>query len=92
MPDSTGKLTQGEKRKVIDNFEVRGWQPFVCPICRMDEWEVGDHLVQPLAVGFYNRVLLEGVAYPQVMLISKPCGYTMFINAVMAGIVRPDGA
>ncbi len=92
MPDSTGKLSKKEKLTIIDNFEHRGWPPFKCPICRSDEWTVGDHLVQPLAVGCYNQVLFKGAAYPQVMLISKQCGYTMFINAVMAGIVRPDGA
>jgi hypothetical protein len=31
-------------------------------------------------------VVLGGTGYPQLMLISEPCGYTRFMNAVVMGL------
>jgi hypothetical protein len=35
----------------------------------------------------YGQRLIANVSYPFVLVISPTCGYTMFVNAVIAGVV-----
>jgi hypothetical protein len=87
VPDSGGRLTAEEKQKAAD-WVNRHWTAGsdACPICGSTEWFIGDHLVQPITLGPNNGLLLGGIGYPQVMVISALCGYTMFINAVIMGL------
>jgi hypothetical protein len=90
VPDTGGKFTPEEKTKATE-WVNRHWEgrPQNCPICGSTRWVVGEHLVQPLTVsGPHFLPLLGGaVGYPQIQVISIPCGYTMLINAVVAGVV-----
>jgi hypothetical protein len=87
--DTNGKLTAEEKRRATDRINHL-WKEEnrACPICGDRTWILGDHLVQPLTLGPDGDVLLGGVGYPQVMVISPNCGYTMFLNAVILGIAE----
>lgn len=90
MPDVDGKLSGEEKTKAIAwvTSHVKG--AIVCPVCGSAEWTLGDHVVSPIALGGGGNVRLGGPGYPQVMLISQNCGHTIYINAIVAGIVSPD--
>jgi hypothetical protein len=91
MPDASGKLTNEEKARItkwINDKWIGNNQ--LCPICGNSNWVLGDHLVQPVTIGDHNSLMLGGAGYPQVMLISPTCGYTMFLNAVIIGITAPD--
>jgi hypothetical protein len=89
MPDKDGKLTKLEKQAAVEwlnkhSFTRRGG----CPVCGDNKWVIGDNLVTPtLFAG--GAVLLGGVSYPQVMVISQTCGYTFYVNALLAKII-PD--
>ncbi len=88
MPDKDGKLTPEDVKKV-DEYLAK-YSPggeAICPICRSTNWYLNERLVQPVTLGPALGMQIGGVGYPQVMLNSNPCGYTMFINAVMLGIV-----
>lgn len=88
MPDDTGKLTESDKSKVAEWFNRhRQGRPFLCPICGSGNWSASEHLVQPVTLGAERQLLLGGIGYPHVMFISNPCGYTIFFNAVLMGIV-----
>jgi len=89
MPDSSGKLTLEEKQKVTQ-WIVEHWSVVTtsCPICGSKDWELSEHLVQPLTFST-GSVLVGGASYPQAMLISKKCGYTMYFNVMVMGIVQP---
>jgi hypothetical protein len=91
MPDPSGKLSQAEKdniRQKIDDL----WRGSAknCPICGSNRWIIADHVVE-------LPIITEGVrgfgasAYPSVLLISQPCGYTLQFNAVALGVVGPTG-
>lgn len=88
MPDNTGKLS-AEEKALISNWLLEKWGPNrVCPMCGKFNWSIGDHIVQPITLdGNRGLMLGAGVGYPQIMLISNDCGYTVFINAVMIGLV-----
>jgi hypothetical protein len=87
MPDQSGKLTELEKQTIRGWLETRWKHPMPCPFCGDPSWVIADHLVLPITLGG-NQDLLMGVGegYPQVMVISAHCGYTVFLNAVMLRI------
>jgi hypothetical protein len=88
MPNASGKLLENEKdeiRKKIDALWVGSAKN--CPICGSAKWFLADHVVE-------SPIITEGVrgfgagAYPAVMLVSEPCGYTLYFNAVILGVVK----
>ncbi len=88
MPDAEGKLTQNEK-ETVRAWLVR-WKIRPCPVCGNQNWTIGDHLVQPVTLGAGQSLMLGGLGYPQVMVISNECGYTHLLNAVIVGVVKPN--
>jgi hypothetical protein len=36
-----------------------------------------------------GNVNFGGIGYPQLMLISAPCGFTVYLNAVLMGLSAP---
>jgi hypothetical protein len=87
MPDQSGKLTEFEKSSIRQWMETRWKQPMPCPFCGNPSWVVADDLVLPITLG-RNQELMMGVGegYPQAMVISSGCGYTVFLNSVMLRI------
>jgi hypothetical protein len=91
MPDSGGKLTQSEKdeiRRKIDQLWVGSAKN--CPVCGSNKWFLADHIVEAPIINQDFRGF-GGSAYPAVLLISEPCGYTLSFNAVILGVVRRQG-
>lgn len=62
-----------------------------CPICRHDEWILGDYVVTPPRFGG-GRVQVSGALAPVVMLVCGNCAHTLFFNAAMIGVVAATGA
>jgi hypothetical protein len=89
MPDASGKLSSTEKDSVIEWLNARSRSPIICPVCGEANWFIADHVVQPITLGAGGSVMLGGVGYPQVMLVSNKCGHTIFLSAVI-GIVKPS--
>lgn len=88
MPDKDGKLTLEDRQKInsyLQKYPVARFS--ACPICGSTEWMIAEYMVQPVTIGPGGGVMLGGIGYPQIMLISNPCGYTRFMNAVLIGIV-----
>jgi hypothetical protein len=92
MPDASGKLSAQEKIQIYQKINDL-WRGSAknCPICGSAKWFIADHVVE-------SPIITEGVrgfgagAYPSVMLISEPCGYTLHFNAVILGVTaRPGG-
>jgi predicted nucleic-acid-binding Zn-ribbon protein len=85
MPDVNGVLTPAE-RVVIDIWMKRNWKMGICPVCQNQNWVLADHVVTPI---FYSQVgITQGAGYPQLMIICKNCGYTLYINASIVGIFQ----
>jgi hypothetical protein len=91
MPNAGGKLSDGEKTDIqVKINELWRGSAKNCPICGSNQWFLGDHIVE-------SPIITEGVrgfgagAYPAVMLISRPCGYTLFFNAVILGVLSKPG-
>ncbi len=56
-----------------------------CPISKKANWSLAEHTVEfrPYTGG---GLVVGGSVYPALMLICNDCGYTMFINAAIAGL------
>src|SRR5438067_1595204 len=88
MPDKDGKLSAEERTTVVNWLEqYPAFQHSTCPICGSEDWMLAEYLVQPVTLGPNVALQFGGTGYPQVMLISNPCGYTRLINAVLIGIL-----
>jgi hypothetical protein len=90
MPDINGLLSADEKNKIIAWLTSFSRPIPICPICGDGNWSVGDHILtgQIYRPGF---IIGPGTSYPSIMVISPKCGYTMHINAVLAGILPASG-
>lgn len=85
MPDFNGVLTPEDRQK-IDIWLKKNWRTGNCPVCRKANWTLADHVVTPM---LYNGVgFAQAAGYPQIMIICQVCGYTLWFNAVTAGIVQ----
>lgn len=90
MPDEKGNLSQDEVKKIATHLNgLTEGRPQICPVCGDTNWSIGGRLVQPPAIGSQFQYHFGFPAYPLIALISPKCGYTRFINAVVAGIVPP---
>lgn len=92
MPSNDGRLTAQDKQNVANwlnrhGFSVRGG----CPVCNDSKWIIGDHVVSPMLFTG-DSVMIGGGSYPQVMVISQTCGYTLYLNAILCGVVSAQPA
>ena len=91
MPDTSGRLSPDEKEKAERWLSTYWTRDNRCPISGHNNWAFGEHIVQPVASVRAGEIL--GVAsYPQIMLICQDCGYTIYFNAVVMGIVSGAGS
>lgn len=89
MSDDDGRLTPETLEKVQAWFKADGRKTAPCPFCGNPTWNVGAYVVAPVTMGKDRTMKLGGQAFPQVMLISEGCGYTIFFNAVKMGLMPP---
>jgi predicted nucleic-acid-binding Zn-ribbon protein len=64
------------------NWIRQNWtKPSECPICGSDNWGIGDQIVEmrPSSPG--------SPVYPQFFVYCRKCSYTIFFNAVVAGLI-----
>ena len=91
MPDSSGRLTQ-EDQDAVQQWLATNWHRNQrCPISGHNNWFTAEHIVQPTATTG-GSVVLGGTGYPQVMVICQGCGYTMYFNAVVIGLLPGGGS
>ena len=88
MPDENGLLTEEERKKVKQYIE-RVWTHWECPFSGHTDWGLGPMVVQTMTyVGSGGLVIGGGQTYPLVVLVCSGCGYTVFVNAIQAGVVE----
>ncbi|MBR5695703.1 MAG: hypothetical protein IKX43_05650 [Paludibacteraceae bacterium] len=81
------KINDDQMNFVIDYLTKLRPDGFCCPICGGKEWNVGRVLVETREFsGGYSG---ETIA-PYVPLTCTKCFNTMFLNAILLGIVDPN--
>jgi len=80
-----------EGGRVLQFLDEKWKPPGSCPVCRKLGWNVSDTLFE---VREYHKggLVVGGSTVPFIMATCGNCGYTLFFNAIVAGIVeRPGG-
>jgi len=91
MPDDRGILSDAEKQDIRQKIE-KLWVGSAknCPICGSAKWIIASHLIAAPIVTAGASINLGGPSYPVVQLISDPCGYTIYFNALALGVIKPS--
>ena len=72
----------------IDAWLHKWWhQPQVCQVCGFNQWTVGT-LVARLPVQNPEGGMELGKAYPEIRVVCRRCGYTVFFNAIVMGLAK----
>jgi predicted nucleic-acid-binding Zn-ribbon protein len=66
------------------------WTRADCPFHGATSWEVGDHLVSTMSYTPGGGITVGGKTYPLIVVTCSHCGYAVFVNAIVAGIVARD--
>ena len=68
-----------------------GAGPRECTVClQRNNWVVADDLVTPLPYQRADEVAAASGSYPQAMVVCENCGNTVYLNAVMIGVVQGE--
>jgi hypothetical protein len=62
------------------------WGTRPCTMCGQISWAVNDSVFQ--IIEFQKGLVHGGAALPVIPVICRNCGNTVFVNAVVAGIVE----
>jgi hypothetical protein len=65
------------------------WTTRACPFHGPTKWQVGRRLAAPVNYVPGGGVFLGGPAYPLIVVTCTACGFTVFVNAVVAGLIEP---
>ena len=81
MPDSDGKLSQEEIKKVVTwlNEKSKGHG---CPVCQHNNWAIGEHILEGRIYRGGSIVIGGGTVYPQIFVACNNCQYMRYFMAV----------
>lgn len=86
--ENTGAFTDaGVDKKAVQKWLQQKWTgPASCPISGDNNWTVADDFVQPMKYST-GGLSIGGRGYPLVMVVCSTCGYTLFLNAIVMGLL-----
>jgi hypothetical protein len=91
MPDEHGVMSQDELDKAVEWVTKQWGADDYCPMHKgRTEWGVGPQMVQ--TVGYGPRALFGGSTFPLIPVTCQICGYMVFVNAILAGLIHADPA
>lgn len=77
----------------VDHLKVMDWirknwiKPSNCPICNMDDWGISDKIIEIRPI-HEQPESFSGNIYPYFFIFCRNCGYTIFVNAIIAGLIE----
>ncbi len=89
MPDAQGKLSSEDKEKIQKWLKEKWKASNLCPISQDNKWIINDYVTTPMNFGG-GGMIVGGQVTPQIMMICASCGYTLYFNAMVMGILKPD--
>jgi hypothetical protein len=83
MAKPTETPKEDSSKKVIEYLEAKWIGLKSCPICTNSTWNAGQQASVPVGPG-----MVLGPHYPLFPISCTTCGYTFFINALVAGLAE----
>ena len=66
----------------------KNWRtPKACPICNQNNWAVSESLALLPRLVQEKMPVPENLVYPLFLVTCSTCGYTLFFNALVAGLL-----
>ena len=92
MPDEKGRLSEEEKKKVEKWLSAK-WRghPAKCQLCGNQSWRLGEMVIAGIAYT-PGRFVMGGPTYPLLPLICSNCSQTVFLNAILCGVIEAERA
>jgi len=75
--------------KIIAFLNEKVPQMGACPLCKQNRWSVSDTIWE-VQEFFQGGLKVGSPKMPFVSITCANCGNTIFLNAIVAGIVKPD--
>lgn len=82
-------MAKYNKQKFVD-FLNQKWNGHDCPVCGGGPWNVSDDIFEIRDYNNGNLVIGGGPIIPVIPVTCMNCGNTIFINAILAGVVKRD--
>ena len=78
---------KGGLQRALDWIEDNWVGKRSCPICEGTGWFVGEYLGEVKSIQPKSKFWLNGgSSYPMIVLSCENCGYSLFFNAIVAGM------
>lgn len=85
-------ITPEQAEKLIAWLKEKAPHGIKCSVCGVNDWQIAPDIVTPLRLTD-GAVSIGGSMYPLVMLICRNCAHTIFLNAILSGVMdRPKVA
>lgn len=83
--DMEGGMSNSQKVQQLINSK---WKSKVCPMCHVNNWDGSEDVFQLMQFS-KGGLSVGGPVVPVLPITCSSCGYTVLINAMVAGIVKP---
>jgi len=82
-------MDKKDSEKII-SFLNEKWQGRPCPMCHVGKWSVQDKVFELREFHGGGLVIGGTPIIPIIPVTCGNCGNTIFINAIMTGVVEPE--
>jgi len=82
-------LDEKQKQHLLDFLKEKIPTLDPCPLCKKKQWTLSD-TVWEMKEFRREGLVIGGPIYPVISITCGNCGNTHFLNAVVAGIMRPE--
>jgi hypothetical protein len=83
-------ITDAQRSLIADWLRIKSPTTPLCPLHGETKWIVGKYFAGIPVKDAEEARVHAGPFYPYVTFVCERCGYTMFINAVVMGLLKAD--
>lgn len=87
--DEKPTWTTSQKQRIEKWVEEKWEGSKPCPVCNTNDWNVSGNPAY-VSVGSPDGEMFLGDNFPFFVILCKNCGYTFFVNAILADIGFPS--
>ena len=81
------ELSERQRKAAADWISTK-WTNSLCPFHGPTTWELSAILTQSVAF-LPSGFAVGGPVFPLIVITCRTCGYTVFVNALKAGVLSP---
>lgn len=79
-------MTEAQRTRIMEFMRTRLPQKPPCQLCGRNEWLISDTIWE-LREFHFGSLVAGGPLFPAVALTCNHCGHTLFISAIVTGVV-----